>query len=145
VSHVPSLSAILRATVPGGYLGLRERRWQGNSDSCVKRRFVIYTRPDSRSTCNIDRRSCNRFCSRKAISMTHYECMCVALGVQQAMRMRHIVIWDLPGCKIFSRLFSKTAQFSKKKIIEHKICVLISSTISDKNKFYSRKNWTRHD
>jgi hypothetical protein len=39
----------------------------------------------------------NQCCSGKAISITYHECVFVALGIQLAMRMRHIAICDLPG------------------------------------------------
>jgi hypothetical protein len=49
----------------------------------------------------------------------------VALGIYHAMRMRHIVICGLPACTtFFSTLFHKRHDF-RKKIIGHKICILI--------------------
>jgi hypothetical protein len=52
----------------------------------------------------------------------------VALGIQRAMSMRHIVIYGLPVATVFF-LISYTAGFSKEKVItEHRMCVLIFST-----------------
>jgi len=42
------------------------------------------------------------------------ECVFVALVIQQAMRVRLIVICGLPGCKIFSTLSHKRQNFRKK-------------------------------
>jgi len=44
--------------------------------------------------------------------------MVVTLGIQHVMRMRQIVIFGLPGPKIFSHIFSKRHNFrTKKKVI----------------------------
>jgi len=41
---------------------------------------------------NMEVRSCNHCYSGEAISITYYECMCVALIIQHAVRLCHIVI-----------------------------------------------------
>ena len=59
----------------------------------------------------------NRCCSGKAIIITHSECMFVALDIQRAMRMRHIVICGLSGSKVFFSTFShKRHDFREKKL-----------------------------
>ena len=42
----------------------------------------------------------------KAMSITCYECVFVALGIQQAVLMRRIVICGLSGCTIFFQIVS---------------------------------------
>jgi len=46
----------------------------------------------------------------------------VALGVQHAMLIRHIVICGLPRSIIFFHIISKSIRFSE-KVIKHNMCV----------------------
>jgi len=51
--------------------------------------------------------------------------MFVALVIQHAMHMRH-VICGLPGSKTFFHIISKTARVSKRKmLLNYKICFII--------------------
>ena len=52
-------------------------------------------------------RSCNQCCSGKAISIAYYECLFVALVIEYAMRMRHMVICGLSCSKYFSTVSHK--------------------------------------
>ena len=81
---------------------------------------------------NNEARSWNHCCSGKAITITYSEKMFVALVIQQAMRMRHIVISGLAGSyytsTIFFSHFPINGAISEKKNIDHETCVLILST-----------------
>jgi hypothetical protein len=63
---------------------------------------------------NNEARSCNDFCSGKAINIIDSECVFVALGIPYAMRMRHIVIYGMCGSKVYFHFISSTAPFKKK-------------------------------
>jgi hypothetical protein len=58
---------------------------------------------------NTEARSCNHSCSGKAMSITQTVCVCVcvfvALGIQHAMRKRHIV-YGLPLSTILLHIIS---------------------------------------
>jgi len=89
---------------------------------------------------NNEARSCNYCCSGKAIIVTYCDCEFVALGIEHAMCMRHIVICGLPCCTHFSTLRHKRHDL-KKKVTEHEMCVSIFSTTFACNIFHSKKNW----
>ena len=51
----------------------------------------------------------------KAKCITYSENVFLALGVQHAMRMRHIIICGLIGCRIFFHITHNCKIFGKKK------------------------------
>jgi hypothetical protein len=55
---------------------------------------------------NIEGCSCNRWCGGKEMSVTEPECVFIALGIQHAMRMRHIAICSLPRSTVFFHIIS---------------------------------------
>ena len=65
----------------------------------------------------------------KAISITYFVCVLETVGIQHAMRLRHIVICGVcPSVILFPHYLIKSMIFGKKKF-EYKLCVLIFSTI----------------
>jgi hypothetical protein len=58
-------------------------------------------------------RSCNNCCCGKAISITYFECVFVALVIRHEMSMGRIVIRGLLCCKMFPHI-SQTVRFSKR-------------------------------
>ena len=67
----------------------------------------------------------NHCYSGKAVSILYSECMFVALGIQHAMHMHHIIMWPLQLWYIFPHLING---MTFDKGTEHKIWVLIFST-----------------
>ena len=63
--------------------------------------------------------------AEKKISITYSECVFVAVGIQHAMRMRHIVICGLAGSTIIFHRISYVPRF-KEIVIGHKMCFLFS-------------------
>jgi hypothetical protein len=58
-------------------------------------------------------RSRKQVCRGKAIRITHSECDSLALSMQHAMRMSHVVICGLPGCTVFFTSFHKRQNLGK--------------------------------
>jgi len=73
--------------------------------------------------------SCNHFCNGKALSTTYSECVFVALVSRHATRISHTVICGLPRSTVFFHINLIIGTVFGKKIIEHKMCVLILYTI----------------
>ena len=74
------------------------------------------------------------------MSITQPVCVFVALGIQHAMRMRHIVISVLPSLQHISTLSHKRHDFflGGGKAIENKTCVSSFSTTCVRNSFILR-------
>jgi hypothetical protein len=50
------------------------------------------TRQSMYASSNIEERSRNHYCRGKVISITYFECVSVALGIQHAKRMRRVTL-----------------------------------------------------
>ena len=73
--------------------------------------------------------------------MTYSQWVFVALGIQHAMRMRLILSSvACPALLYFCRFSYERNDFRKKKVTEHKMCVLIFSTAYVGNISHSKKN-----
>jgi hypothetical protein len=96
--------------------------------------------------CITESHSCNHCCRGKAISIhtVSWDCVSVALVIQHAMRMRHILICGLNGSTVFFHVISRPARLSRERIIEHKMYVLIFSTTSTWNASHYNKNSSRY-
>jgi len=79
------------------------------------------------------------------MSVTDSEFIFVALIIQHAMRIPHIVICGPPSSKIFFHIISLKAEFAEKKVTKYKMCVLSFSTKFTWNIFHPKKNWARYD
>ena len=77
----------------------------------------------------IEARSRNYRCRGKGMCIKYSECVSVTLGIQHAMRMRHIVICGMFGFKLFSSLYLKNGTIFGKNALNIK-CLFIFSTNS---------------
>ena len=79
--------------------------------------------------CNIEAISCNYYCIGKAIIITYYEGVFVALGIQHAMHMLHIVICGLyPAVQYFVPCYPVKGTIFQNWLLNMK-CVFIFTTI----------------
>jgi len=73
--------------------------------------------------CNIEDTSCKLCCSGKAMTIKYFVCVFVALDIQYAKRMCHILLSSM-ACRVvpyFSTLFPKRRHFRGKKCITRKM------------------------
>ena len=87
----------------------------------------IHNNTDDVRIHNTEVHLCNHCSSGKAISITYFEHVFVALGIQQAMHMCHIVICGLHGSTVFSHyLLSETFLILRKTEQDMiKKCILV--------------------
>jgi hypothetical protein len=67
-------------------------------------------------------RSCNHYCSGKAVIVTYSECVFLALGIQHAMRMRRVVICGQPGTTVFFHIILINSTIFEEKVMEYNVC-----------------------
>ena len=81
------------------------------------------------------------------ISITKSECLLVALGIQHAMRMYHIVVCGLHGFTIYSHFphSLKNGTIFGKNVTEHKMCVSKFYANSVWKFFHNKRNWARYN
>ena len=92
----------------------------------------------------IQTRSRSHCYREKVISITYDECVRVALVIQHAIRMRHVVCGP-QAVPYFSTLSHKRYDFTGGgKVIEHKTCALIFSVSFVRKFSHSQKNSSRY-
>jgi len=90
----------------------------GQTTKEIQRRCPVFLDMDKTGSVSIQRnfeaRSCTHCYSGKAISTTYSECVFVALGIQQAMRMhRSVHLWNLSLYHIFPHYLINGTIFEK--------------------------------
>ena len=74
---------------------------------------------------NTEARSRCHFCHRKAVSITYFDCVFVALVIRHAKRLRRAILSSVasPALQYFSTLFHERRDFRKKKTLLDIKCV----------------------
>jgi hypothetical protein len=95
---------------------------------------------------NNETRSCNHCCFVNAIIVTYSECVFVSLFPQSAKRMRRIILSSVASQAVsyFSTSYHKYHDV-RKKVIAHKMCVLIFSTTFVWDISHFKRNWARYN
>jgi len=94
-------------------------------------------------------RSCNHCCSGKAISITYCECMCVSVCICSQgypawnAHAQYCHLWPAQLYSIFPHYLISGTIFEK-KVMEHKMCILISYTTFVLNMSHSMKKWLKY-
>jgi hypothetical protein len=90
---------------------------------------------------NIEVRSCNYCCSRKAVSITYSECVFVALIIQNTKGMHRGILSSVasPALRDYSTLSHKRQEL-RKTVIERTMCVVIFCTNIVSETSHSTKN-----
>jgi hypothetical protein len=91
---------------------------------------------------NIEARSCSHRRRGKAISIIYSKYVFVAVVIQQAKRMRRIVLSSaacLALLNVSTLSHNRTSFEKKKKVIEHKMRVLIFRTVFVRNISHSKR------
>jgi hypothetical protein len=94
--------------------GKTQRTMNGMQEETIREGMYIQ--------CKLEARSRSHCCSGKAINIAHSNCVSVALAIQHAMRMRHILLSSLPCLVLpyFSTLAHEIHDFWKKMFLNIK-------------------------
>ena len=79
--------------------------------------------------CKFEARSGNHFCCGKAITVKYYECVSVALVIQHAKRMRHIILSSMACLAVPYFLHYLINGLICGKVTEYKMCVFLQYNI----------------
>ena len=108
-SHGPTLKVFRRFFRDMMYIA--ESKTTDRSASCLRysswaMNLNINITGNARLNVTLRRVRVTIFAVGKSVSITYSECVSVALGIQHAMRMRHIVMCGLSGSTTFSHIIS---------------------------------------